>query len=128
MVIVDVEPGRPAKVRSVPLSAGRRLVRATGTWHDLVARDDLREAYLDLTVETAGPDTQLAERVREEFDFVVKVRAEYPRPETDAHDREARTLEELYAAYHLGEVGVRPDAELMAAFRSVMEEAGYAAP
>ena len=93
-----------------------------------MARDDLREAYLDLTVETAGPDTQLAERVREEFDFVVKVRAEYPRPETDAHDREARTLEELYAAYHLGEVGVRPDAELMAAFRSVMEEAGYAAP
>ena len=27
VVIVDVEPGRPAKVRSVPLSAGRRLVR-----------------------------------------------------------------------------------------------------
>lgn len=128
VVIVDVEPGRPAKVRSMPLTAGRRLVRAAGSWQDLIARDDLREAYLDLTVETAGPDPQLAERARDEFELVVKVRADYPRPDDEAHEREARTLEELYAIYYQREAGSPPDPELMTAFRSVMEEAGYAAP
>jgi DNA repair protein SbcD/Mre11 len=128
VVVVDVEPGRPAVVRSVPLTAGRRLVRASGSWNDLLGRDDLREAYLDLTVETAGPDPQLAERARDEFDLVVKVRADYPRPDGDTHERGTRTLEELYAAYYEREVGAAPQPELMAAFRSVMEEVGHAAP
>jgi len=126
VVIVDVEPGLPARVRSVALSGGRRLVRASGTWQDLMVRDDLREAYLDLTVETAGPDPQLGERARGEFDFVVKVRADYPRPDTEMHDQIQHSLEELYAVYSQGETGVAPDEELLAAFRSVMEEAGHA--
>ncbi len=127
VVIVDVEPGIPASVRSVPLTAGRRLVRASGTWQEIIARDDLREAYLDLTVETAGPDPQLAERARDEFDYLVKVRAEYPRAEAERAGSEVRSLDELYAVYVEAETGVAADAELLEAFRSVMEEAGYAA-
>jgi exonuclease SbcD len=128
VVLVDAEPGRPAKVRSVPLHGGRRLVRAGGEWADLVARDDLREAYLDLTVETAGPDPGLAERAREEFDHLVKVRAEYPRADGIRPDRGHRSLDELYAAYHEAVEGVPADPELLDTFREVMEEAGYAAP
>lgn len=121
VVIVDVEPGRPAKVRSVPLHGGRRLVRARGTWEELLARDDLHEAYLDLTVDTAGPDTGLAESVREEFDLVVKIRAEYPRAESERSERGARPLDELYAAYVEAETGAPPAAELLDTFREIME-------
>ncbi len=127
VVVVEAEPGRPATIRSEPLTAGRRLVRARGSWHDLLVRDDLREAYLDLTVETAGPDATLGERVREEFDFVVKVQADYPRADVAEADSEHRSLDELYASFVLSDTGVAADDRLMEAFRSVMEEAGYAA-
>lgn len=128
VVVVEVEPGLPASARSVPLSAGRRLVRAEGTWQELLKRDDLREAYVDLVVETAGPDPTLAERAREEFDFVVKVQASYPRADLEPVDRTHRSLDELYVDFVAADTGVPPDDALVAAFRSVMEEAGYAAP
>ena len=122
VVVVDVEPGLPATVRSMPLSRGRRLVRARGEWADLVARDDLREAYLDITVETAGPDPGLAERALEEFDFVVNVRAEYPKVEGERPHRAQRTLDGLYVDYCTEGDGVAPPDALVAAFRLVMEE------
>ena len=126
VVVVEAEPGVPAVVRSIELTAGRRLVRATGDWGELLRRDDLREAFLDLTVETAGPDPGLADRAREEFDHLVKVRAEYPRAEAERPSTELLSLDERYAAYLLERDGVEADSELMGTFRSVMEEAGYA--
>jgi len=126
VVIVEAEPGRPATVRSVPLSAGRRLLRLNGEWSDLIGRDDVYDSYLDVTVETAGPDPGLVDRVREEFDYVVHVRAEYPRAESDAGLRAGKSLVELYGEYYLETEGVAAPDELIAGFREVMEEAGYA--
>jgi DNA repair protein SbcD/Mre11 len=122
VVLVDLEPGLPAKVRSIPLSGGRRLVRARGEWGDLISRDDLREAYLDLTVQTAGPDPGLAQRALDEFDFVVKVKADYPRVEDQQLRHEHRSLDELYTAYCTEVDGVPPPEELVGAFRRVMDE------
>jgi len=128
VVIVDVEPGLPATVRSVALTGGRRLVRATGEWEALLVRDDLRESYLDLTVTTAGPDPGLVDRARAEFDHLVNVRADYPRAETDAASRVGQSLDELYGAYYLDSEGVEAPPELVDAFRAIMEEVGYASP
>lgn len=128
VVIIDAQPGTPAAVRSVPLGAGRRLVRVSGEWEDIITRDDVREAYLDLTVATAGPDPGLADRAHAEFDFVVKVQPDYPRVESDTPAREGVALDALYASYYEDREGVEPPAELVAAFRDIMEEAGYAAP
>ena len=126
VVIVDVEPGIPAAVRSVDLEGGRRLVRARGEWGDLLVRDDVHDSYLDLTVETAGPDPGLVDRAREEFDFLVHVRAEYPRAEEDTTARDGKTLDELYSLYYERQEGVAPPEELLVAFREVMEEVGFA--
>lgn len=126
VVLVDAEPGLPAAITSVPLSAGRRLVRASGEWGDIIRRDDVHEAYLDLTVKTAGPDPGLAERARAEFDFVVKVQADYPRIESEHPAREGLALDELYAAYYQEREGAAADEALLDAFRTVMEDAGHA--
>lgn len=128
VVIVDVEPGIPASIRSVPLTAGRRLVRAKGDWQELRVRDDIRDSYVDLTVETAGPDPGLVDRARHEFDFLVHVRAEYPRAELDSAARSGKTLDELYCIYYEELEGVAAPSELLSAFQEVMEEAGYASP
>lgn len=126
VVIVDVEADLPAKTRSIRLEAGRRLLRPEGTWEDILKMEGVYESYLDLTVHTAGPDPGLADRAREEFDWVVKVRAEYPRAETEARRREARSLPELYADYYLDREGVEAPDGLVAAFTEVLEEVSSA--
>jgi len=122
VVLVDATPGAPATVHSVPLRAGRPLVRASGTWEELLARDDLTDAYIDLTVSTDGPDPGLAERAREAFPFLVKVRAEYERPDSARSARADLTLPELYTEFHQAEHGAPPQDEVAAAFTDIMEE------
>lgn len=126
VVIVDVEPGLPASVRSVPLTAGRRLLRPRGTWQDILMMEDVYESYLDLTVETAGPDPGLADRARDEFEYVVKVRAEYPRAEPELPRQAERTLVEHYADYYLSAEGIEPSDALVNAFRELLEEVEHA--
>jgi len=122
VVVVEAEPGLPATVRSVPLRRGRRLMRPRGTWDEILAMDGVSDAYLDLTVETTGPDPSLADRAREAFARVVKVRAEYPRIEAPMADRRrGRTLAELYRAYYEAKEGVAPDAGLVTAFEALQE-------
>ncbi len=127
VVIVDVEPGLPATVRSVPLRAGRRLLRPRGPWEEIVGLEGIHDSYLDLTVDTAGPDPGLAERAFEEFDHLVKVRAEYPRVEPEGFPAEHRTLAEQYRDYYVEANEAEPPDELIAAFASVLEEVTGAA-
>ena len=126
VVVVDVEPGLPAKVTSIPLSGGRRLLRPNGEWADILATEGVHESYLDLTVQTAGPDPTLAERARDEFDFVVKVKADYPLAEVDRPSRESRTMVELYGDYYLETEGIEAPEELIEAFRELADEVEHA--
>ena len=130
VVIVDVEPGRPASITSVPLTKGRPLVRAGGTWEELEARaGELGDQYLDLTVRVGGPDPDLGRRAADAFPFLVNVRAERP-----AGDRRARSAdsprpsdEETYAAFCTDVHGEEPSKELVSLFREVLEEVASAA-
>lgn len=126
VVVVDVEPGLPAQVRSIPLAGGRRLLRPAGTWEEIEAMEGLDEAFLDLTVHTEGPDPGLADRARERFRRLVKVRAEYPKAEGERPSREGRAVPDLYGDYYRRIEGVDPPEELIEALRKLMEEAAGA--
>jgi len=126
VVLVDAEPGQPAKVSSLPLTTGRPLIRATGTWEELEARSDLADAYLDLVVMTDGPDPGLADRARALFPNLVKIKADFDRPEIERRSRHGRALTELYAEFCLDHHGAEPDAPIADAFAELMEEAGVA--
>jgi DNA repair protein SbcD/Mre11 len=121
-VIVETSPGVPAKIRSVPISAGRRLVRVAGTWDALSSRTDLDGAYLDLSVQTAGPEPDLVDRARERFPMVVKVRADYPRKDTGVPTTSGRPWADLYAEYHAEAHGVAAAPELLALFEEIRGE------
>jgi exonuclease SbcD len=129
VVIVDAEPGRLAVARTVPLEGGRRLARVTGTWDQIEARaEELADMYCDLTVTTSGTDATLAERAREAFPFLVKVRTS--RSTGGAAERlvkGARTWDDLYADYYRREHEQDAPAELLSLFRSVLEEADASA-
>ena len=125
VVVVDVEPGTPARITSVPLGSGRPLVRATGTWDELEARaDELGPSYLDLTVRVGGADPDLGRRAAETFPYLVNVRPE--RPAGERRERRAGgprpTDDEMYAAFCREIVGEDPPVELLTLFRGVLEE------
>jgi exonuclease SbcD len=126
VVIVDAAPGRLAVAETMPIECPRPLVRADGTWGEIESRaDELRDVYLDLTVDTSAVDVTLGQRARETFPFLVHVRPR--RREADRAVRETRrgrTLPELYDAFFRRE---RPDEEpppdLLDLLRDVLEEA-----
>ena len=122
VVLVDAVPGLPAQVRSAPIRAGRPLKRPTGTWEEILSTAGLDRAYLDLTVQTDGPDPGLADRARDRFEFLVKVRTDYPRAEVERRSREGRSIVDLYHDYYLTDEGVEPPAELIDALRGLVEE------
>jgi exonuclease SbcD len=123
VVMVDASPGRPAVVRSIPLVAGRPLVRASGVWEALAARTDLDDVWLDLAVDTKGPEPGLADLARERFPHLVKVQARYERAGAGEGVTEGMPLPELYSAYCEDRYGEAPGAELAAAFAELEEEA-----
>lgn len=128
VTIVDAEPGLPADVETVDLKAGRPLLRATGTWEELLEREDLHDAFLDLSVSTEGPDPGLADTAHAQFPFVVKVRADYPRPEAEGRrSRQGRTLVDLYADYISVTRREPADDQTLAELRDILEEVNPAA-
>ncbi len=126
VVIVDAEPGQPARVRTVPLTSGRRLTQVAGSWDEIVVRTDLDEVYLDLKVKTAGPEPGLDALARDRFPYLVKVAAVYERDEPAQGSRGQLPWEDVYAEYYQHERGEEPPAELLEAFRQVQDEVLHA--
>lgn len=129
VVVIDVEPGRLATIESVPLERGRPLERVSGTWDEIEARSgELADRFVDLTVQVGGADTDLARRAVEAFPFLVNVRAARPdaRPTTRPAGEARPSDEELYAEFVVRTTGEDPPPELVALFRSVLEEAADA--
>ncbi|MEM7355693.1 MAG: exonuclease SbcCD subunit D [Acidobacteriota bacterium] len=126
VVVVDVEPGEAAEVRSIALERGRRLRRARGTWSELLADETLEGCFLDLTVVTDGPDPGLADRAQEEMPLLVKVRADYERFAEEGPLRAGQPWDALYNDYYRRRHGIEPPAELVDAFREIYTEASDA--
>ena len=125
VVIIDAAPRVAARVTSIPLTATTRipLVRAEGTWEELVARrEELAGAYLDLTVTTLGPDPALASLAAATFPRLVRVRANYPKAQDRAAGRAGRTWDELYGEYHERAHGEPPSEAVRAAFAELHDE------
>jgi DNA repair protein SbcD/Mre11 len=129
VVIVDAEPGHLAVTEPAELSSGRKLVRVTDTWEAIEGRaDELAGSFLDLTVMTTGTDMTLAERARETFPFVVKIRAHRPAMESkERRSKGHREWDELYADFYRREhAGEEPPDDLLTLLRDVLEESADA--
>jgi exonuclease SbcD len=85
VVLVEAHPGRPVKVQNVPLTSGRNLLDVHGTLDELRARaENLRGAYLRVTLNVPAPAPGLANRVKEILPDALEVRLDYPRVEAPA--------------------------------------------
>jgi exonuclease SbcD len=129
VTIVDAFPGKPAKVREVALSSGRRLVDVEGTLDEVLAKgDQLRDAYLRVFVDTDGPVPGIAERVRDALPGAVDVSLRYEREEPAGEGGASLASlqpREQFASYFRREHGVRDvPGDLLGAFDEVFELEG----
>jgi exonuclease SbcD len=127
--IVEVEPGRPARVESVPLTSGRRLRTVRGTLAELEAMaaelspDDYVRAIVRESTR-AG----LADQVRALVPGVVDVVIESPERADAVAERQrraGRSPHELFAEF-CAERG-HDDPRVRALFAELLEECGAAA-
>ena len=121
VTIIQASPGQPAEVRTVPLSAGRRLRTLRGTLEDLEAqRDTTGDDYLRVVVR-GDRRAGLADLVREWFPHAVDVGVEAPADETlDRPERGlGRSPHELFAEY-LTERGAT-DERVLALFDELLD-------
>jgi exonuclease SbcD len=119
VAIVEASPGKPARVREVPLTAGRRLVDVRGTFDEIVARAaDLTDAYLRVFVRTEGPVPGLADRIREAVPNALDVHLDYERPEATSPAEPVSSLRprDQFEAYFRAQHGADPSASILEAF------------
>ena len=128
VAIVDASAGAPARVREVPLSAGRRLVDLHGSLDEVLAQaDSVGDAYVRAFVETEGPIPGIADRVRERIPGAVEVKLMYEREEGEARaSLSSLTPRDQFLAYYRSAHGSEPDPALLEAFESVLEHVGEA--
>jgi exonuclease SbcD len=122
--VVDLEPGRPALVREVPLRAGRDLRDLAGTLDELEAgREDAGDAYLRVELHCDGPSPGLGDRVRELLPNAIEIRLLTPQaaraPRVDVGALRPR---ELLAGYLREVHGGEPDDDQLDLFDELLEE------
>jgi DNA repair protein SbcD/Mre11 len=126
VTIVEATAGRPAKVREVALSSGRRLVDVEGSFDQVIERGrSLSDAYLRVFVQTDGPVPGIAERIREALPAAVDVSLRYERTEQDRDERPVSSMQprDQFLSYYLRHHGVdEVPRDLMDAFDQILEE------
>jgi DNA repair protein SbcD/Mre11 len=126
VTIVEVKPGRPAKVREIPLSAGRKLVDVEGSLDEVLAKGaEQPDGYLRVFVHTDGPVPGVAERIRDALPNAVDVSLVYERTEPGPEAAPLSSLQprEQFLSYYRRHHGVDDVPEdTMAAFDEVLED------
>ncbi len=126
VVLADLEPGRPAQVRELPITAGRRLMDVRGTLDELEQyRDSADEAFVRVFLVCERPVPGLADQVRELLPNALEVRLEYEREEDDGGrvDVKALTPRELFQRYHRDRYGAEAETRLLDLFDRLLDEA-----
>jgi exonuclease SbcD len=124
VTLIDVEPGRPAQVRTRTLSGGRSLLDIEGTLDDLRVMEVDAEAYLRVILKCDGPSPGLADDVREILPGALEVRLDYDRQPGERVPGEWRRLSprELFARYYQERHGAPADERLTKLFDDLLEE------
>jgi exonuclease SbcD len=130
VTLIDIEPGRPARAREVPLTRGRQLMELTGTLDELeAAAERCGDAWLRVRLRCDGPLPGLADRVRELLPGALEVILDYPREDAARRAQALRGLTpaQLFDRYYREAHGAPPADEVAKLFGELYEEVAGAA-
>ena len=128
-VVVDVEPGVPARTTLVPYEGGKPLIDLRATFAELEAdAEKLRDAgWLRVTVPLEVPEPDLNSRVRRLIPNALSVRVELPELEADEDpDRPPANASatELFTAFYRKKHQRPPEDALVDLFAEIYRECG----
>lgn len=131
VTIVDLDPGRPPRVREVALASGRRLTDlhvSLDRLPDQIGADE--NAYARVFLACEGPAPGLFERVKEFLPNAVEVRLVYEHEDLERTIADYRAMkpDELFSRYYRTQHGVEPDTRVLALFKELFEEVSGGAP
>jgi DNA repair protein SbcD/Mre11 len=125
LVLVDLIPGKPAKVEEIPIRAGRSLIDVRGTLHELEQYSrTVDEAFLRVFLVCERPQAGLGDQVREILPNALEVHLDYQRqePESRKWDRKQLSPRELFERYYRERHEAMADRELLELFDRVLDE------
>ena len=128
--LIEAHPGKPAEVSPIELTAGKALLRRTGTAPDILSQaDEFTNAWVEVVLKPEGQTSELIERIRA-LPGVVSLRFE------DAQARDAgsgavqnpkeRPAAELFTDYYKSKRNAEPEPQLVALFERLYQEVGTA--
>ncbi len=129
VVIVDARPGKPAQIKSIALSSGRRLRDVSGTLEELEAQaESFGDDFLRVTVKVAAPVPGIAARIRELLPNSVDVRMDYPRSDLQEKPEVGQMPPQaVFNEFYRGAHGTVPPEELTRIFQELYDEVSHAA-
>jgi len=122
VVIVEASAGKPARVRTVPLRSGRRLLDVEGTIEELRRKAlTVGDAWLRVKVRTDGPVPGIVDEVRAILPNAVPVTPDYPRAaeEEVAAGLMALRPREQFLSFYRSKHAAEPPAVVLEAFDEV---------
>jgi exonuclease SbcD len=126
-VVLDVKPGRPAKISRVPYEGGTPLLDLRLTIPELEVREEeLRSSgWLRVTVPLNEPDPDLARKLRERLPNALVIRPELPHQDVaTVVSRNGKSPVEMYRDYHQREHGRHPDTSVEDTFQHLYVQSG----
>ena len=128
--LIEAQPGKPAEVSLIELTAGKALLRRTGTAPDILSQaDEFTDAWVEVVLKPEGQTSELIERIRA-LPGVVSLRFE----DTQAgeagsqaiHNPSERPAAELFTDYYKSRRSAEPEPQLVALFERLYREVGTA--
>ena len=122
VLLVEAEPGLPARVTAIPLASGRRLRTLRGTLDEVIDRaDEVAGAYVKVVLAEKGR-VGLADEVRSAIPGAVEVVLDNPDQGPRRRSEERRNLNPIEAFHrYLGEKG-KADPEVEKLFAELYDE------
>jgi exonuclease SbcD len=125
VTIVDVAAGKPPKVSTIPVKAGRRLLDVEGKLEDLERiAAEVGDAYLRVTLNVERPVPGIADRVRASLPNALDVKLELPQRDEERPRESLQGLDpkQQFVSYYQAQHGREPADSLLTAFDHVYEE------
>ena len=128
--LIEAHPGKPAEVSPIALTAGKSLLRRTGTAEEILSQaEELTNAWVEVVLKPEGQTSELIEQIRT-LPGVVSFRFEEMSASDSVdetiHNPKERPAAELFTNYYKSKRGAEPEPQLVALFERLYQEVSTA--
>ncbi len=128
--LIEAHPGKPAEVSPIALTAGKALLRRTGTAEEILSQvEEFTNAWVEIVLKPESLSSELIEPIRV-LPGVVSLRFEEASASDSVseavHNPKERPAAELFTDYYKSKRGAEPEPQLVALFERLYQEVSTA--